>query len=780
MDGPAQPTRVGGRVTPALLADRAARRRARVTLRGAVQGVGFRPFVYRLAASLGVAGWIANTGQGVFIEAEGDDDTLSRFLDALDTHRPPHAVVVSRETVVLDPVGYTGFEIRTSEGDHEPSAFVLPDIATCVDCLREVFDSGNRRFRYPFTNCTNCGPRFSIITDLPYDRERTSMARFSMCAACRREYEDPDSRRFHAQPNACPICGPVLTLADAGGTVLAYEDDALRAAAAAISTGRIVAMKGLGGFLLLADAANEQAIRSLRVRKRRDAKPFALLLPSLAAIERECEVSTAEARLLASPEAPIVLLRRRVGRASAIAPSVAPDNPYLGAILPYTPLHHLLIHDLGRPLVATSGNLSDEPICIDEHEAVDRLHDVADLFLLHNRPIVRHVDDSIARIVAGREMVLRRARGYAPLPVQLPCDLPPTLAVGAHLKNAVGVSVGKSFFVSQHIGDLETTQATDAFERVITAFQRLYSIEPARVVADLHPDYRSTQYARALGLPMMQVQHHLAHVLSCMAENGLNDPVLGIAWDGTGYGTDGTIWGGEFLVPHGDTFDRVATFRAFRLPGGEAAIRDPRRSALGLLHAMCGHAAAARLDLVPLAAFTASERRLIFAMLARGINSPLTTSVGRLFDAVASLCGLCQRTEYEGQAAMALEFAVDESAVGVYSFRVADDAAHLTIDWRPAIEALIDDLHSGCAIGAIAARFHNGLVRTMVDVATRVGIPRVVLTGGCFQNRVLLERAIRQLEDAGFRAYWHQRVPPHDGGIAIGQAAFAARTTSRA
>jgi hydrogenase maturation protein HypF len=759
-------------------------RRTRIIMRGAVQGVGFRPFVYRLASELGVTGWVSNTGQGVFMEAEGDRATLDEFVRRLDDDRPPRAVIVSRECSVLDPIGFEHFEIRASAAHEEPSAFVLPDLATCPDCLRELFDRRDRRFRYPFINCTNCGPRFSIIEHLPYDRERTSMKSFAMCQACRQEYEDPLDRRFHAQPNACPVCGPSLALWDAAGAELTRGDEAARRAVAAIESGAIVAVKGLGGFLLMTDAGNDNAIRTLRERKHREAKPLALLFPNLVSVERECDVSPLEARALTSPESPIVLLRRRLDHTSLIAPSVAPQNPYLGVMLPCTPLHHLLMRDIGRPVVATSGNLTDEPICIDEREALDRLRGIADLLLVHNRPIVRHVDDSIVQVLLGREMVLRRARGYAPLPVQLPASVPPMLAVGAHLKNAIGINVGRSFFISQHIGDLETTPATQAFEGVIAAFRDLYRVEPVQVVADLHPDYRSSRYAGGLGLPVAHVQHHFAHVVACMAENELDDPVLGVAWDGTGFGTDGTIWGGEFLVPRGDSFDRVATLRAFRLPGGERAIREPRRTAFGLLHELYGKDLLIRTDLAPVAAFQEPERRLLAQMLDRHVNSPVTTSAGRLFDAVASLCGLRQQVSFEGQAAMDFEFAVDERADGTYSIPLTGPAdtpdslvatPPLVLDWRPAIESLLDDAGSGVPVGWIALRFHNALVAAIVGVAQRVGLQRIVLTGGCFQNRYLLEHAVQRLEEEGFRAYWHQRVPTNDGGIALGQAAAAAR-----
>jgi hydrogenase maturation protein HypF len=752
------------------------RQRARVILRGAVQGVGFRPFIYRLASELDVTGWVSNTGQGVFIEAEGGGAAVSAFLERLDAERPPQAVVVSRECTMLDPVGFARFEILASRMHEEPSAFVLPDIATCADCLRELFDPNDRRFRYPFVNCTHCGPRFSIIDALPYDRERTSMKTFAMCPACRREYEDPADRRFHAQPNACPACGPSLALWDSAGAEQARADDAVLLAVDAIERGAIVAVKGLGGFLVLADAHNDEAVRTLRARKHREAKPLALLFPDLSAIEEACEVSPQEARLLTSPESPIVLLRKRVGDASRIAPSVAPRTPCLGAMLPYTPLHHLLMRDIGRPVVATSGNLADEPICVDEHDALDRLRGIADVFLVHDRPIVRHVDDSIVRVLLGREMVLRRARGYAPLPILLRETAAPMLAVGAHLKNSIAVTVGRSVFISQHIGDLESPQAIGAFEGVIATFRDLYRVEPAKVIADSHPDYASTRYADTLGVPVLRVQHHAAHVAACMAENDLDDPTLGVAWDGTGYGADGTIWGGEFLIARDGSFERVATMRPFRLPGGDRAVREPRRTAFALLHEIHGDDLQARQDLPPVAAFDEPERRVLAQMLARGINAPVTTSAGRMFDAVASLCGVCHRASFEGQAAMALEFAIDERASGCYAIPIVDG---LVLDWQPAIESIVEDFRRGVSTGAIAVRFHRAMVEAIVEVSKRVQIQRVVLTGGCFQNGFLLEHTVRRLDEEGFRAYWHQRVPPNDGGIALGQIVMAARTGRR-
>ena len=763
-------------------------RRARVTIRGAVQGVGFRPFVYRLASEMGVRGWVRNSAHGVFIEAEAEPAVLERFVLRLDRERPPRAFIHTFEQTLLDAAGFERFEILGSLGDDEPTTLVLPDLATCPDCLGEIGDPADRRYRYPFTNCTNCGPRFSIIEALPYDRVRTSMRRFEMCAACRREYEDPRNRRFHAEPIACPACGPALALWAADGTVRARDDDALRAAAADLGHGQIVAVKGLGGFHLMADARSEAVVMRLRERKHREEKPLALMFPALADIEAVCQVTPAEARLLQSAEAPIVLLRRRPDAGTRVARAVAPGNPYLGVMLPYTPLHHLLLREVAGPVVATSGNLSDEPICTDEREALKRLAGIADTFLAHDRPIVRHVDDSVVRVMLGRELVLRRARGYAPLPVPVEDDGDPLLGVGAHLKNTIALAVGRNAFLSQHVGDLETAEALAAFTRIIDAFGTLYRTTPAAVAADLHPDYPSTRYARESGLPLVVVQHHHAHVASCKADNGLRGTVLGVPWDGTGYGADGTIWGGEFLLTGDDGYSRVATLRPFRLPGGDRAIKEPRRAALGLLYEWLGPSAGTRVDLAPVRAFHDEERRVLLRMLVSSIHAPWTSSAGRLFDAAASLLGLRQHASFEGQAAMELEFAVDDAEDGSYPTAIAqrtgggpdrppqDDV--LIVDWQPLVASMLEDVSRGVAVRTIAARFHHGLADAIVAVARRVGEPRVVLTGGCFQNRVLTETTVRRLEAAGFRPYWHQRVPPNDGGIALGQVAVARRARS--
>ena len=849
--------------------------RLKLAVRGAVQGVGFRPFVYRLATELDLRGWVNNSPQGVFIEVEGERDLLEQFLLRLEIEKPPRSFIQSLEATWLDTLNYADFEIRKSEIGGNKTALVLPDIATCPDCLREILDPNNRRHCYPFTNCTNCGPRFSIIELLPYDRANTSMKSFTMCPQCQAEYDDPTNRRFHAQPNACPICGPHLELWSPNGEAVFGGRKALLAAARAIVRGQIVAIKGIGGFHLMVDARNEAAVRRLRERKHREEKPLAVMFPSLESVNAVCEVSPLEERLLRSPEAPIVLLRRlvrphpgplpqerenhppslredatgvssiRAGQIETgeccslspgervrvrtnvkqssfqIAPLVAPGNPNLGVILPYTPLHHLLMAELGFPVVATSGNLSDEPICTDEHEALERLRGIADVFLVHNRPIVRHVDDSIVRVMLDREMVLRRARGYAPLPIYLSvaADVrrlkskkeiqsePPhvvsyksVLAVGAHLKNSVALSVGNQVFISQHIGDLETEAANNAFRRVITDFEKLYDAKPDIVASDLHPDYLSTKFAHdwvrssgfsrsgppeggtpnnktQAGSPRhIGVQHHIAHVLSCMAENEIEPPALGVSWDGTGYGLDGTIWGGEFFLVTDDNIERVAHLRPFRLPGGDKAVKEPRRAAAGLLYEKFGETAFERNELSSIAAFSSVELSAVKAMLVRELNSPFCCSAGRLFDAVASLVNLRQQIRFEGQAAMELEFALegvktDES----YPMSLVTRHPSLLLDWSPMIEAILADVKHGVSAGEISAKFHNALVEAVVTVAKHVGESRVVLSGGCFQNRYLTERTVKRLREEKFQPYWHQRVPTNDGGIALGQIIAARR-----
>jgi hydrogenase maturation protein HypF len=748
-------------------------RRLKIVIRGVVQGVGFRPFVYRLARDEGLGGWVNNSPQGVFIEVEGPDERLDDFLLRLPQDKPPLSFIQSLEYSVLESVGYPDFRIHRSEDGGEKQALILPDIATCPLCLQEILSPADRRYRYPFTNCTLCGPRFSIIQALPYDRRHTTMEKFVMCERCAREYEEPQDRRFHAQPNACPDCGPQLALWDGTGATMAHGDDALLEAAAALERGDVLALKGIGGFQLLADARNEEAVTRLRQRKRREEKPLAVMCPDLRSARRCVRLSQIEEQVLLSPQSPILLARRRPD--ADIAPSVAPANPHLGVMLPYSPLHHLLMKDLGFPVVATSGNLHDEPIVTDEEKAMATLGGIADCFLVHDRPIERYVDDSVVRVQLGREVVLRRARGYAPLPVTLKETLPLLLALGAHLKNTVAISRGRDVILSQHIGDLETAQAFFAFRKVVQDLLRLYEVKPQAVACDAHPDYLSSQHARELGLPVVEVFHHHAHLASCLAENEIDGEVLGVTWDGAGYGEDGTIWGGEFLAGDASSYRRVATFRPFRLAGGERAMKEPRRSALGLLFEMEGEAALERpwpfLD-----GLSERQRRLMAQMLTRGWNSPLTSSCGRLFDAVAAILGIKTVSTFEGQAAMMVEFAIQESVEDSYpvSLLPASGGGPLVFDWEPMLRAILADQEQRVDVGVICARLHNALADLIVEVAQRVGLERVALTGGCFQNRYLAERAFRRLEKAGFRPFTHQRVPPNDGGIALGQIVVAA------
>jgi hydrogenase maturation protein HypF len=603
--------------------------------------------------------------------------------------------------------------------------------------MEELFDTTNRRYQYPFTNCTLCGPRYTIIRDIPYDRSNTTMCAFKFCPDCRREYTDPVDRRFHAQPNACPVCGPRLSIA-------------LDQAADALRQGRILALKGIGGFQLLVDARNPEAVRRLRERKRREEKPFAVMMPSLDVVRSCAKVSLEEEDLLRSTAAPIVLLDPLGG--GQIAPNVSLDSPFLGVMLPYSPLHHLLLRAFPHPVVATSGNRSDEPIAIDDSEAAERLGCIADLFLTHNRPVARPCDDSVARISRGALNLIRRARGYAPLPIRVREELPSVLAVGGHLKSTVAIAIGKQVYLSQHIGDLDTLEARRGFERAIEDLCRLYRFQPEAVVCDLHPDYASSQWARASGLPVIAVQHHHAHLAACAAENDVTGGYLGVSWDGTGYGIDGTIWGGEIFLADGGRFERVGHLRSFRLPGGEAAIREAWRSA-----------ASVQVEL----GLPSDAPPVILQMLERGVNSPVTTSAGRLFDAVAVLAGVARENHFEGQAAMQLERAIG-------SLRVSDAYPLPNGDWEPLVRGVLDDVRRGVAPGLVSARFHNALAEWIVAAAREAGIGKIILSGGVFQNRYLSERTAALAEAAGFALYTHQRVPANDGGISLGQAVLSA------
>ncbi|HEV3511678.1 MAG TPA: carbamoyltransferase HypF [Candidatus Sulfotelmatobacter sp.] len=742
------------------VASKPAAQRLRLTLRGAVQGVGFRPFVYRLATEMSLSGWVLNSSSGLVVEVEGPPERLMQFERRLESERPKVSVVTSRESEWIAAEGSSGFEIHASDSDSGKSVNVLPDLATCADCRDELFDPANRRFHYPFTNCTNCGPRYTIVVDIPYDRPNTTMRDFVLCPACREEYENPANRRFHAQPNACPVCGPKL-------------DGTIAGAADALRKGQIVALKGIGGFQLLVDARQPAAVARLRQRKHREEKPFALMMPSLEMAREYCEISPAEVELLESPAAPIVLLPPRPG--TDIAWNVAHCSPYLGVMLPYSPLHHLLMQACRFPLIATSGNRSDEPIAIANDEAASRLREIADHFLMHNRPIVRACDDSVVRLTRGRAGILRRARGYAPLGIRVAREVPPVLAVGGHLKNTVAIGVGRDVFLSQHIGDLETLEARHAFERAIEDLCRLYSFSPEAVVCDLHPDYASTHWAESSGLPVIRVQHHQAHVAACAAENHVDGPYLGVSWDGTGYGLDGAIWGGEFFRVEGKRFERVAHLRPFGLPGGDRAVREGWRSAASLLFEVEKLASpegqsGMTENGVPQSSLQlrdlGTELSTVRTMLQRGINVVPTTSVGRLFDAVACISGIARENRFEGQAAMLLENEIGR-------LRTEEAYALRDGDWASLISAVVADKQAGVAVPVVAARFHNSLVNWIVEVAMKVGLKQVVLSGGVFQNRYLTERAAAVLESRGFVVHTHQQVPPNDGGIALGQAVMA-------
>jgi hydrogenase maturation protein HypF len=760
-----------------------AKRHICLQLEGRVQGVGFRPYVNRLALDLGLKGWVANSGAGVTVDIEGPRATVEEFLHRLPAQLPPLARLDRIHSENRSLAGHTSFTIRQSMNGAEPTALVLPDMATCDDCLAEILAPSNRRYQYPFTNCTNCGPRFSILEQLPYDRANTTMRLFPMCGACQTEYDTPADRRFHAQPNACPDCGPQLTLLTADGTKIADRHGALLAAVEGLRDGQIVALKGLGGFQLLVDARNDNAVANLRHRKGRPDKPFAVMMPTLDLAEAYCEISAPKRDLLTSPQAPIVLLSERQEPTNGLAdisPMVAPSNPLLGVMLPYTPLHHLLMRELGFPIVATSGNISGDPMLTDEEDALTQLNNIAGLFLVHDRPIASALDDSVVRIIADRSSMLRRARGYAPHPVALQQDAPTLLALGGHLKSTIAMTIGSQAIGGSHIGDLDSARAREAFQRSIDHLSGLHPAPPEAVACDCHPDYYTTRAARNYGTKVIAVQHHIAHIAACMAENNIEGPVLGVAWDGTGYGTDGTIWGGEFITVNGTATRRAGHLLPFPLPGGEKAISEPRRTAIGLLYRLCGEDALADTDLPPIQSFSTAELKVLRQMLTRNVNTPLTSSIGRLFDAVASLTGLVQKTSFEGQAAMALEFAADGNTKQT-SYRFAIDPTGtnedqpLIVDWRPMLRDLLADIKRGIPITHMANAFHDALINAIVEMAELVGETRVVLTGGCFQNRYLAEGAIGRLRQAGFTPYWHQHIPTNDGGLALGQAFWAAR-----
>ncbi|MGH7527901.1 MAG: carbamoyltransferase HypF [Gemmatimonadales bacterium] len=756
-------------------------RRVRARVEGVVQGVGFRPYVYRLAGALGLGGFVRNDARGVLVEVEGDDRSIESFLERLGAEAPRLARV---ERVLRQEIAAAGdriFTIVESVAAGDPSALVSPDTATCLACLVELFDPADRRFRYPFINCTDCGPRFTIVRGVPYDRPLTTMAGFAMCQQCRAEYDDPMDRRFHAQPVACPACGPAVRLTDSGGNPVAPADgrDVIQAAASALAGGAVVAVKGIGGFHLACRADDEIAVAALRSRKHREDKPFAVMPPDLAAAHRLAEIGPEEELLLLGTERPIVLCRRRQG--APVAPSVAPASRDLGVMLPYSPLHHLLLADVGTTLVMTSGNVSDEPIAYRDDEAIARLGGIADRFLLHDRPIHTRTDDSVVRVVATagarRPVMVRRSRGYVPASLGLPAVNRPVLACGAELKSTFCLAKGGRAWVGHHVGDLKNYETLCAFREGVEHFERLFAVRPEVVAHDLHPDYLSTAYAlERSGVDHVAVQHHHAHLAACLAEHGETGPAIGAIYDGTGYGSDGTDWGGERLLGGLDGFERVGYLRRTRMPGGDQAIREPWRMACAwLLETGEGEPALpAGLDGV-----VEPARWQVVAELARsGLASPWTTSVGRLFDAVAGLCGVGTRARYEGQAAIELEALASPGELDSYPVPLIEEPGEgLVLDARDTILAVSRDLAGGAAPSNVSARFHRGLATATASacdcLARRHGIETVVLSGGVFQNRLLLELTAERLMIAGIRVLAPVRLPPNDGGIAYGQAAVA-------
>jgi hydrogenase maturation protein HypF len=754
---------------------------ARVHITGVVQGVGFRPFVYALAKELSLSGWVRNTSAGVDIEVDGTEQALRRFTIALEEKAPPLARIDDVNVEFCPANGHTSFEIVPSESIDEAFQPVSPDVSTCQDCLREVMDPGDRRHRYPFTNCTNCGPRFTIIEDIPYDRPKTTMSPFEMCPDCAQEYTDPLNRRFHAQPVACPVCGPHIWL-EVKGDRRAEREDALQTARQMLMEGKIVAIKGLGGFHLACDATNLSAVSDLRQRKLRVDKPFAVMMADIDAASSECVLSDAEAHLLECIERPIVILQRKPD--SSVVPQVAPGQGTLGIMLPYTPLHSLILEreqGFPRALVMTSGNLSEEPIATENEEALERLSELADAFLMHDRGIHTRCDDSVVRVEEESVYPLRRSRGYAPFPVHLSWDSPPLLAVGAELKNAFCLANGRYAFLSHHIGDLENFETLRSFEDGVEHFQRLFRTEPVLLAYDLHPDYMATRYAieraELEGLPAYGVQHHHAHIAACMAENGLSDdpPIIGVAFDGTGYGIDGAIWGGEFLLTRYSNFERSFHLAYVPMPGGDTAVRQPWRLALAWLDQIGLEWSE---DLAPVAAADEQTRRTLRRMLDLDLNSPKTSSMGRLFDAISALTGVRQNVNYEAQAAIEFEALVDSQESEAYELAVDERI----IDPAPLVAAVVADMRKGIPVPKIAARFHNGISEMVVRVCKRMsersGSKNVALSGGVWQNRVLLRRVHSLLRESGFRVYIHRQIPANDGGICLGQAAVVVYQSS--
>jgi hydrogenase maturation protein HypF len=771
---------------------------ASIGVRGIVQGVGFRPFVYALAVKHKLKGWVYNTSEDVRIEVEGEAEAVEQFERELETKAPPLAHIENVTIKYRPPRGYQNFEIRQSQAQAGKYQLISPDVATCQACLGELLNPEDRRYRYPFTNCTNCGPRFTIIEGMPYDRPKTTMRYFQMCPQCQAEYDNPRDRRFHAQPNACPKCGPQVELVDNQGN-LVNTWNAIAAASQLLKEGKIMAVKGLGGFLLACDATNDTVVKTLRQRKKRPSKPLAIMVTNVDEAKRHCDVSPEEEKLLTSPQSPIVLMRWREG--SSVSQEVAPNLQFLGIMLPYTPLHHILLRDTGRPLVMTSGNLSEEPIARDNDEALRRLSGIADYFLVHNRDIYSRYDDSVAIVERGTSQLIRRARSYAPYPIRLSFKTRQVLGCGAEDKNNFCLTKDNYAFVSQHIGDMENMETLEHFDTTISLYKRLFHIEPEIIAYDLHPDYLATKYAQELGksgLKLVPVQHHHAHIASCLADNGLEGPAIGVAFDGTGMGADGNIWGGEFLVADYRNFSRTGHLEYLPLPGGAAAIKRPYRIAIGYILTLLGENAldaviaseAKQSQPASIGRVAETEMEVIKRQLERKINSPLSSSMGRLFDAVSALLGIRGEIDYEGQAAVELEMAAlssviarrvsDEAISDVgesYPYRIVEDDGIRIVRLGDLFLAVIEDLHRGVSKGRISVKFHNTVARMINEmchlIADETSISQVALSGGVFQNRLLLRKTVSLLESSGLQVFTHRQVPCNDGDVSLGQAVIA-------
>ncbi|WP_456463687.1 carbamoyltransferase HypF [Persephonella sp.] len=737
----------------------------KIHLTGAVQGVGFRPFVYNTAKKFSLNGYVINDTHGVIIEVEGEERDINRFLISLQTEKPPLAHIFSQEIQELPLKGFTDFKIRKSKHRGKKEVFILPDISVCDECLKELDDPKNRRYRYPFINCTNCGPRFSIIEKLPYDRPNTTMKQFRMCPECEREYKDPEDRRFHAQPNACPVCGPHITLYSSDKKFITQKEEALEKTVRLLKEGKIIAVKGVGGFHLVCDATNDQALKKLRERKKRGEKPFAVMFRDINQIKEYAEITDFEEAVILSPERPVVIVRSKKG--TDLSPEVAPSLDRIGVFLPYSPLHYLLLNDYKKPLVMTSANLSDEPIVKDNDQAFEKLSVFTDYILVHNRKIKNRVDDSVVRVIDKRISFIRRSRGYAPLPVKLPFKLKrKVLAVGGHQKNTIAVGFDDKAFLSQHIGDLQTFDACRNFEEVIESFLSLYDFKPDVVVCDLHPSYFSTKWAKDFsqknGVSLVQVQHHYSHALSLMAENQIKERIFAVSWDGTGYGDDGNLWGGEFLVCGYEGYERVSHFDYFRLIGGEKAVKEPKRVAISVLFSIFGENIP---DTPCLKAFKEKEIDILYKMWEKGLNSPFSSSAGRLFDAAASILGIRQILSYEGQSGMIMENFYDWNVKDFYPFEIDN-----TVSWKPIFEEMIKDISD---VSVKVSRFINTLAEVVIRVYKEKGEGlKIGLTGGVFQNRFLTEKIIRLCEKEKISVVTHKKVPPNDGGISLGQLVF--------